>query len=99
MLHFTDNDVPLEAGTPFDFTSVIEEGVTSFRIDEIDPDEMVDGETVPFVIGADHLDVDDDVELTITAIPEPSLALLQGLSLVSLAWMVRRRAARMARAD
>jgi len=81
-LHFDATSVPLEAGVSFDFTSANPAGVLAFSIEDIDPAEGVDGDTVPFVIGVTNMSDDVLVTMTITA---QTLGVVPAMSGVALA--------------
>ena len=75
LVHFEGNTFPLQAGMTFDFTSVIAEGVATFTIDGIDPNEMLPPDD-PLAFLTVVTFTSDLVNATITqlpiTIPEPN---------------------------
>ena len=94
LLSFGGQSYALEAGTAFDFTSVVAGGVDAFTITGIDPSAQLDpADPLAFVTGLGFMAAGlADVHMSpLQPVPEPaSVALLGGGGLVSL--VIRRRA-------
>lgn len=100
LLTFGGTSYALEAGTTFDFTSVIAGGVDSFTITGIDVSEHLDpSDPRAFVTGLGFMSAGGSfVHMTPTqAVPEPSSLALFGLGLATAATLYRGRGGRRGR--